>query len=143
MISVEEFIEDSVVPFQGGGKPTANIVIQVVPSQAGGNPLREKSSSSAGGNLMAGENVHLRQELGAVRFQLGETKITAENYAQHVLAKSHLKAEEALSYQKDAFEKRAKQNPSQRAIFVRAKSRTLTLNWNRTRHQSFMSRASS
>ena len=87
MISVEEIIEDSIVPIESGVKTHASIVpisggvkthasidTQVVPSQSGGNPLREKSSSSAGANLMAEENAHLRQELDAVRFQLGETK---------------------------------------------------------------------
>ena len=71
MISVEEFIEDSIapigsgeksfasiLPISGGVKTYASIDTRVVPSQSGGNPLPEKSSSS-GANPMAEENSHL------------------------------------------------------------------------------------
>lgn len=87
MISVEDFIEDSIVPSGSGAQASANILpisggakafaeeqeAQVVPSQ----PMEQQQQ-----NHMAEENAHLRQELDAVRFQLSETKIVAQNYAR-------------------------------------------------------------
>ena len=110
MISVEDFLEEPIVPIAGSGKPRASTNTQIVPTIARGNPEPENtSSSSAGGNPIAEQNEQLRQELHALRYQLNETRVIAENYAQHVQTKSHLKAEEALSYQKDAFEKKAEE----------------------------------
>ena len=95
MISVEDFIEAPMVSVNSSGKPRAEVNTQIVPSIAGGSPEQE--------------NVQLRQELNALRFQLNETKVIAENYAYHVQTSGHRKAEEALNYQRDAFEKRAEE----------------------------------
>ena len=67
MISVEEFLADTNVPIL-----------------AGGNPIAQNVSTMAGGNPIAHENEQLKQEVNALRFQSSETKVIAENYAEHV-----------------------------------------------------------
>ena len=123
MISVEDFLAEPIVPVQSTGQPSASTVTNV-PSSAWGNP-------------MPNEVQHLKQEVDSLRSQLHETKITAENYAEQVKTRSHLKAEEALHYQKDTFEKRAEEY-SFTARDICQRSHTPTLFWKPTRFQLFM-----
>ena len=82
MISIEDFLAEAIVHVRSMGRASASIATNV-PSNAWGNP-------------MPNEVQHLKQEVDSLRSQLHETKITAENNAEHVKTRSHLKAEEAL-----------------------------------------------
>ena len=112
LISVEDFLAaEPIVPVQqqqspsqhpSGGQPTASIVTNVPSSTTSeGQPTASSVTNEAN------EVQKLRQEVEAFRSHLHETRIIAKNYAEHVKARSHLKAEEALHYQEDTFEKRA------------------------------------
>ena len=111
-ISLEDFIDESIVP--SGSVEKANATQDILPISSGPKgyasnldamivPSQPKNQQKQ--NNLAQENANLRQELGAVNFQLNETKIVAGSYAQQVLQDSRLKAEQALAYQKGTFEK--------------------------------------
>ena len=122
MISLEEFIDEPIV---SSGSVPRGIATQLAPAI----DVRQISDSSVPKGLalnlgpsvitplsgfvsvpsqpkdLARENASLRQELDAANFQISDTKITAENYAQQALLESRLKAEQALAYQKGTFDR--------------------------------------
>ena len=114
MISVEDFLAEPIVQVQqqqspshhqSRGQPTAASIVTNVPSstQGGGQPTAATVTSEANEVKMLG------QKVDTIKSRLLQTEIIAENYAEHIKTRSHLKAKEALSYQKNAFEKKSEE----------------------------------